>query len=126
MPIRLVLLVIILVTVSTLAWFGTIGLRRDDLQKPLATWRTALMWPIHPLLRLAMFVASIHWVSVKGKLVHKQAAPICVSNHLSFVEPIVLLGLLGGSPVAAIENAQIPVSARCVGRAAVGWALERQ
>jgi lysophosphatidylcholine acyltransferase / lyso-PAF acetyltransferase len=108
MPIRAVFATLIVVLCATLATIGTLGMQKSDYDKPLESWRVVVLYPLRPLMRLFLFALGI-WLEVHGKPAPRSVAPIVVSNHRCFVEPIFLIAVLGGTPVSAIENARIPL-----------------
>ena len=66
-------------------------------------------------IRLILYCLGFYWLHIKGQKQPKAVAPIMVSNHISFIEPIVLLYETMASPVAAFENLNIPFLGAIVG-----------
>lgn len=87
---------------------GTLGMRPAEYDAPLPVWRACLLAPLRPLMRTALLVAGV-WVTVRGHPAPKATAPIVVCNHRCFLEPMFLIATLGGSAVAAAENAGRPL-----------------
>jgi len=111
-PIRGVLTLITLLLATLVVTVGTICMRRQDLEAPMPHWRRTLIWPLRPLLRFQLLVLGYFWIEQRGTLAPRSAAPIVVSNHISLVEPILLMWALGATPVSAAENARIPFVGR--------------
>lgn len=66
-----------------------------------------ILSPLRPIIRIALFVAGV-WVTVRGHPAPKSVAPIVACNHRTFIDPMFLIASLGGSAVAAVENASRP------------------
>jgi lysophosphatidylcholine acyltransferase/lyso-PAF acetyltransferase len=100
--------------VLTLAWLlallGTAGLSATAAEAPLPLWRRVVTAPVrlHVARALAWLLGYLH-IEVRGELAPRAAAPIVVANHISLVEPVVLLALTGGMPVSAAENRSLPL-----------------
>jgi lysophosphatidylcholine acyltransferase / lyso-PAF acetyltransferase len=107
-PFRAILATLIVVLCATIAAVGTLGMKREDYDKPLVAWRAAVLWPLRPLMRAYLFALGV-WVTVHGRPAPRSVAPIVVANHRCFLEPIYLIAMLGGTPVSAIENSRIPL-----------------
>lgn len=106
LPVRTVLLFGSLfggVAFSSLATWGA------DLNAPLAGWRHALQRPVAFFARGVLFALGYHWIHVEGKLADSGDAPILVSNHLSFADPIFLAGCCLSMGISLEENARIPI-----------------
>lgn len=108
-PVRLALTVILVIIAFSLAALGTACMSRADGERPLALWRRIVLWPVRRLMRIELAVLGYHWVHKRGTEANKRDAPIVVSNHISFVEPWLLMAIMGGTPLSATENANGPV-----------------
>ena len=135
-PIRLLILLSCMSLGALLSLIATAGLSDSQLDEPLSRWRTLVLVPFFPLVRIILFAIGF-WpgcITVKGRIAPKSAAAIFVGNHISFIEPIILLYLTGGSPVSAAENARYPLvgayiralQAVLVDRSAAGGAANEQ
>lgn len=63
------------------------------------------LFPFFPFLSLH---CSYHWIKRKGKPAPRELAPIVVSNHLSFVEPIFYFYELSPTIVASESHDSLP------------------
>ncbi|KAB5527019.1 hypothetical protein DKX38_020866 [Salix brachista] len=74
-----------------------------DKHNPMPRWRSRLMWVTRGCTRCILFSfgiccfagffggggrGSYHWIKRKGKLAPREIAPIVVSNHVSYIDPI--------------------------------------
>ncbi|EPS65221.1 hypothetical protein M569_09556, partial [Genlisea aurea] len=59
-----------------------------DRQNPMPKARFRVMWITRFCARGILFSFGYHWIKRKGKPAPREIAPIVVSNHLSYVEPI--------------------------------------
>ncbi|KAJ6836831.1 lysophospholipid acyltransferase LPEAT2 isoform X1 [Iris pallida] len=59
-----------------------------DRQSPMPRWRSRLMWVTRVCSRCILFSWGYHWIKRIGKAASREIAPIVVSNHVSYVEPI--------------------------------------
>ncbi|KAL8500167.1 hypothetical protein ACS0TY_019959 [Phlomoides rotata] len=59
-----------------------------DKQNPMPKWRCRLMWVTRVCGRAILFTFGYHWIKRKGKPAPREIAPIVVSNHVSYIEPI--------------------------------------
>jgi 1-acyl-sn-glycerol-3-phosphate acyltransferase len=103
-----VIILVLVVCATLVSVLGTLGMRPAEYDSPLPFWRAYLLAPLRPLMRAALLVSGI-WVTVRGHPAPKAAAPILVCNHRCFLEPMFLIATLGGSAVAAAENAGRPL-----------------
>ncbi|XP_062154698.1 lysophospholipid acyltransferase LPEAT2 [Alnus glutinosa] len=79
-----------------------------DRQSPLPRWRSRIMWVTRISARLILFSFGYHWIRRKGKPAPRETAPIVVSNHVSYVEPIFYFYELFPTIVAAESHDSIP------------------
>ncbi|KAL7158593.1 hypothetical protein ABFS83_02G154600 [Erythranthe nasuta] len=59
-----------------------------DRQNPMPKWRCRLMWVTRICSRAILFSFGYHWIKRKGKPARREVAPIVVSNHVSYIDPI--------------------------------------
>lgn len=57
---------------------------------------------------LVVLACSYHWIRRKGKPASRQIAPIVVSNHISYIEPIFYFYELFPTIVASESHDSIP------------------
>ncbi|KAG2608474.1 hypothetical protein PVAP13_4NG331200 [Panicum virgatum] len=55
---------------------------------PMPAWRRRLMWITRISARCILFSFGYHWIRKKGRPAPRELAPIVVSNHISYIEPI--------------------------------------
>uniref|UniRef100_A0A804U758 Phospholipid/glycerol acyltransferase domain-containing protein n=1 Tax=Zea mays TaxID=4577 RepID=A0A804U758_MAIZE len=55
---------------------------------PMPAWRRRLMWITRISARCILFSFGYHWIRKKGRPARRELAPIVVSNHISYIEPI--------------------------------------
>lgn len=68
---------------TKLALFGW-----KDKDNPMPKWRCRLMWVTRLVTRGILFSFGYHWIKRKGKPAPREIAPIIVSNHVSYIDPI--------------------------------------
>ncbi|KAL6495443.1 hypothetical protein OROGR_030006 [Orobanche gracilis] len=59
-----------------------------DKQNPMPKWRCRLMWVTRVCTRAILFSFGYHWIKRRGKPAPREIAPIVVSNHVSYIDPI--------------------------------------
>ncbi|KAI4356860.1 hypothetical protein L6164_000847 [Bauhinia variegata] len=79
-----------------------------DKQNPMPRWRCRLMWVTRICARCILFSFGYHWIKRKGKPAPREVAPIVVSNHISYIEPIFYFYELFPTIVAAESHDSIP------------------
>ncbi|KAG8391731.1 hypothetical protein BUALT_Bualt01G0217600 [Buddleja alternifolia] len=62
--------------------------RWKDRQNPMPKWRCRLMWITRLSARAILFCFGYHWIKRRGKPASREIAPIVVSNHVSYIDPI--------------------------------------
>ena len=93
-----------------LSAFGTVCLSAAAAEAPLAPWRVFVTAPVRLFVARALaFLLGFHRIEMVGQPAPRAVAPIVVANHISLVEPVVLMALTGGMPVSAAENRGIPL-----------------
>ncbi|XP_044503966.1 lysophospholipid acyltransferase LPEAT2-like [Mangifera indica] len=104
--IRLVLFVLFL-SVGYLATKLALEGWRDK-QNPMPLWRSRLMWVTRFCARFILFSFGYQWIRRKGKPASREIAPIVVSNHVSYIEPIFYFYELFPTIVASESHDSIP------------------
>ncbi|KAK6918449.1 Phospholipid/glycerol acyltransferase [Dillenia turbinata] len=79
-----------------------------DKQSPMPKWRCRVMWITRICSRCILFSFGYHWIRKKGKPASRETAPIVVSNHLSYIEPIFFFYELFPTIVASESHDAIP------------------
>ncbi|KAL6603299.1 hypothetical protein ACP70R_043660 [Stipagrostis hirtigluma subsp. patula] len=73
--------------VALRGWAETAGRPREG-GGPMPAWRRRLMWVTRISARCILFSFGYHWIRRKGRPAPRELAPIVVSNHISYIEPI--------------------------------------
>ncbi|KAL3517063.1 hypothetical protein ACH5RR_023965 [Cinchona calisaya] len=81
---------------------------RDKLN-PLPKWRSRVMWITRFCSRCILFSFGYHWIRRKGRSSPREIAPIVVSNHVSYIEPIFFFYELFPTMVASESHDSIPI-----------------
>ncbi|XVF79948.1 hypothetical protein PTKIN_Ptkin15bG0031100 [Pterospermum kingtungense] len=71
-------------------------------------WRCRIMWITRLCARLILFSFGYQWIRRKGKAAPREIAPIVVSNHVSYIEPIFYFYELFPTIVASEAHDSIP------------------
>ncbi|KAL2477773.1 Lysophospholipid acyltransferase LPEAT2 [Forsythia ovata] len=79
-----------------------------DKENPMPKWRCRLMWVTRICARLILFSFGYHWIKRRGKPAPREIAPIVVSNHVSYVEPIFFFYELFPTIVASEAHDSMP------------------
>ncbi|XP_024028230.1 lysophospholipid acyltransferase LPEAT2 isoform X1 [Morus notabilis] len=79
-----------------------------DKQNPMPKWRCRIMWITRFCARCILFSFGYHWIRRKGKPAPREIAPIVVSNHVSYIEPIFYFYELFPTIVAAESHDSLP------------------
>ncbi|KAF7825967.1 lysophospholipid acyltransferase LPEAT2 [Senna tora] len=82
-----------------------------DKKNPMPRWRWRLMWVTRMCARFILLAFGYQWIKRKGKPAPRETAPIIVSNHISYIEPIFYFYELFPTIVASESHDSIP----CVG-----------
>ncbi|KAK9910655.1 hypothetical protein M0R45_034609 [Rubus argutus] len=80
-----------------------------DRQNPMPKWRCRIMWITRVCTRCILFAFGYHWIRRKGKPAPRATAPIVVSNHVSFIEPIFYFYELFPTIVSSESHDSLPV-----------------
>ncbi|KAM0878175.1 hypothetical protein ACQ4PT_035048 [Festuca glaucescens] len=75
---------------------------------PMPAWRRRLMWVTRISARCILFSFGYHWIKKKGKPAPRELAPIVVSNHVSYVDPIYFFYELFPTIVSSDSHDAIP------------------
>ncbi|KAI9182651.1 hypothetical protein LWI28_027529 [Acer negundo] len=79
-----------------------------DKQNPMPKWRCRIMWITRFCSRCILFSFGYHWIRRKGKPAPREIAPIVVSNHISYIEPIFYFYELSPTIVASESHDSLP------------------
>ncbi|XP_022872374.1 lysophospholipid acyltransferase LPEAT2-like [Olea europaea var. sylvestris] len=79
-----------------------------DKQNPMPKWRCRVLWVTRYCSRFILFSFGYHWIKQKGKPAPREIAPIVVSNHVSYVEPIFFFYELFPTIVASEAHDSMP------------------
>ncbi|GLT84478.1 hypothetical protein SLE2022_027050 [Rubroshorea leprosula] len=79
-----------------------------DKQSPMPKWRCRIMWVTRICARLILFSFGYQWIRRKGKPAPREVAPVVVSNHISYIEPIFYFYELFPTIVASESHDSIP------------------
>ena len=111
-PIRLTIAISAIVVAIVFSNMATYGL---DVKKimagtlpPLKGMRLLLRVPVTLAARTLLFALGVVWVKVKGKRAASKEAPLQISNHRTFIDPLYLVSQSGACPVSASSNLSTP------------------
>nr|XP_043624467.1 lysophospholipid acyltransferase LPEAT2-like [Erigeron canadensis] len=79
-----------------------------DKQNPMPKWRCRVMWITRLCTRGILFSFGYHWIRRKGKPAPREIAPILVSNHVSYIDPIFFFYELFPTIVASESHDSMP------------------
>ncbi|XP_057980846.1 lysophospholipid acyltransferase LPEAT2 isoform X2 [Malania oleifera] len=79
-----------------------------DKQNPMPKWSSRIMWVTRVCARCILFCFGYHWIRRKGRPAPREIAPIVVSNHVSYIEPIFYFYELCPTIVASESHDSIP------------------
>ncbi|XP_020243252.1 lysophospholipid acyltransferase LPEAT2 isoform X2 [Asparagus officinalis] len=79
-----------------------------DRQSPMPRWRSRLMWITRICTRCILFCFGYHWIRRIGNPAARDVAPIVVSNHVSYIEPIFFFYELFPTIVASESHDSLP------------------
>ncbi|XP_010272600.1 PREDICTED: lysophospholipid acyltransferase LPEAT2-like [Nelumbo nucifera] len=103
---RLVLFVLSLAVGYVATRFALQGWK--DKQNPMPKWRCRFMWITRLCSRSILFSFGYHWIKRIGKPAPREIAPIVVSNHVTYIEPIFFFYELFPTIVASESHDAIP------------------
>jgi lysophosphatidylcholine acyltransferase/lyso-PAF acetyltransferase len=110
-PVRLLFSTLSLCGVALFCLFAMIGIdKKKDMKKPFSPLRRALFHlPVMILSRVILMCCGYYWISTYGRKASADEAPIIISNHVTFLEPVYLISQYLASPIAAAENLKAPI-----------------
>ncbi|KAK7292562.1 hypothetical protein RJT34_15413 [Clitoria ternatea] len=79
-----------------------------DKENPMPKWRSRVMWITRLCGRCILFSFGYQWIKRKGRPAPREIAPIIVSNHVSYIEPIFYFYELFPTIVASESHDSIP------------------
>ncbi|KAK5776020.1 lysophospholipid acyltransferase LPEAT2-like [Gossypium arboreum] len=79
-----------------------------DKQNPMPKCRCRIMWVTRICARIILFSFGYQWIRRKGKPAPREIAPIVVSNHVSYIEPIFYFYELFPTIVASESHDSMP------------------
>lgn len=79
-----------------------------DKHNPMPKWRCRIMWITRISARFILFTFGYHWIKRKGRPTSRQNAPIVVSNHVSYIDPIFFFYELFPTIVASESHDSLP------------------
>ncbi|KFK37356.1 hypothetical protein AALP_AA4G246100 [Arabis alpina] len=79
-----------------------------DKHNPMPQWRCRIMWITRICTRCILFSFGYQWIRRKGKPARREIAPIVVSNHVSYIEPIFYFYELSPTIVASESHDSLP------------------
>uniref|UniRef100_A0A7C9AI82 Plasmalogen synthase n=1 Tax=Opuntia streptacantha TaxID=393608 RepID=A0A7C9AI82_OPUST len=79
-----------------------------DKHNPMPRWRCRLMWVTRICARCILFSFGYQWIKRKGRPAPREKAPIVVSNHVSYIEPIFFFYELFPTIVASESHDSLP------------------
>lgn len=80
-----------------------------DRQNSMPKWRCRVMWVTRICTRCILFAFGYHWIKRKGKPAPRETAPIVVSNHVSYIDPIFFFYEMFPTIVASESHDSIPI-----------------
>lgn len=110
MPIALLRLVLFVLCMLVGYIFTKLALQGwKDKQNPMPKWRCRLMWVTRMSTRGILFSFGYHWIKRKGRPAPRETAPIIVSNHVSYIDPIFYFYELFPTIVASESHDSMPL-----------------
>ncbi|KAE9615560.1 putative plasmalogen synthase [Lupinus albus] len=79
-----------------------------DKRNPMPKWRAWVMWVTRMCARVILFAFGYHWIKRRGRPAPREIAPIIVSNHVSYIEPIFYFYELFATIVASESHDSLP------------------
>ena len=111
LPARLIGIFLTLVVIAAVAKIATYGYVFDKKNpKPISPEKLIYFTPVlKGGARLILFFLGYLYIPIFGKRASANEARIVISNHLTFVEPLLLVALYAPMPVAAREYVEMPI-----------------
>lgn len=112
LPVAVVRVLVFVVSLLSGYLFTKLALFRakNVLTRPFPQWRRSLMLPVRLFARVNLFACGFQWIHIKGMPVARDEAPILVSNHVTFADPLFLFFKHLPVIVTAYENLNLPVA----------------
>ncbi|XP_078447775.1 calcineurin B subunit-like protein isoform X2 [Wolffia australiana] len=85
-----------------------------DQQNPMPKWRSMVMWITRICARFILFTFGYHWIKRRGRPAPREIAPVVVSNHVSYIEPIFFFYELFPTVVASESHDNMPVVGKII------------
>ncbi|XP_019456944.1 PREDICTED: lysophospholipid acyltransferase LPEAT2-like [Lupinus angustifolius] len=79
-----------------------------DNKNPMPKWRSRVMWVTRLCARVILFSFGYQWIKRRGRPAPREIAPIIVSNHVSYIEPIFYFYELFATIVASESHDSLP------------------
>ncbi|KAL8129142.1 hypothetical protein V2J09_018297 [Rumex salicifolius] len=79
-----------------------------DKQNPMPRWRCRIMWITRICARCILFAFGYQWIKRKGRPAPREMAPIVVSNHVSYIDPIFFFYELCPTIVSSDSHDSLP------------------
>lgn len=106
-PLRAAGMAAIVLACAAVCQVITLGHSRRE---PLGGWRRlAVIWFLRPLVRALLFVMGFFYIPTTGRPASNEEAPVIVSNHITFLEPVFFISVFAPSPVGEQSNLNAPV-----------------
>lgn len=110
----LLLVRIVLFVTSLLLGYCTTKLAllgaKEVLTKPFPQWRRVLLLPVRLCARINLFACGFQWIHIVGRPAPRHEAPILVSNHITFADPMFIFFRHLPVIVTAQENLTLPLA----------------
>ncbi|KAI5073499.1 hypothetical protein GOP47_0011512 [Adiantum capillus-veneris] len=102
------LLLIILITVGGVIIAKLLLLGWNEKTVPMPRWRRNIVYITRLLARLILFCCGYHWIRRLGRPAKREIAPIVISNHVSFIDPIFFFFELFPCFVSSASHSNLP------------------
>lgn len=112
LPVAVVRVLVFVVSLLLGYLFTKLALFRakNVLTRPFPQWRRWLMLPVRLCARVNLFACGFHYIHIKGRPAPREEAPILVSNHVTFADPLFLFFRHLPVIVTAYENLNLPIA----------------
>lgn len=108
-PFRAIICLPAIAALMLVFWVATLGLDLSDLNSPLTGWRRFCIWPSSVLSRIIFFCWGFHYIRTRGEKIRDTTiAPIVVSNHVSFLDPMFMAQQYCPTVVSEAKNMNFP------------------
>lgn len=102
------MLLIILIVAGGLIIAKLLLLGWNEKIVPMPKWRRNIVYVTRLLARLILFCCGYHWIRRLGRPAKREVAPIVISNHISFIDPIFFFFELFPSFVSSASHSNLP------------------